>query len=162
MTDPLTGLFNRRKFMELGDQEFKRFSRYHVVFSVQIIDLDFFKKVNDRFGHPAGDEALKQFSQLVIKQKRETDLLGRLGGEEFGILLLNTPVEAAAIFGERLRHLVQVTPITLGENQVGITISMGVTQAHSSDKNFGDVLLRADRLLYQAKGNGRNRMETSV
>ena len=160
ITDPLTAVFNRRKFIELGGQQFKHFARYRHPFSVALIDLDLFKQVNDRFGHQAGDETLKQFSQLVLRHKRETDSFGRLGGEEFGLLLPDTPLAAAALLSDRLRRVVQDTPIIFKDTQLSITVSVGIAEVHGDDNDFDMLLSRADRLLYQAKHNGRNRVES--
>lgn len=158
-TDPLTGVLNRRAFSDRGAQEFQEFKRYQHLFAVHVIDLDFFKTINDTFGHRAGDETLKQFVQLVLRYKRETDVFGRLGGEEFGLILPNTSAASARVLGERIRAATQATPIQLAQTNIPITLSMGIAEVQPHDGDFDDLLNRADRLLYQAKRNGRNRVE---
>lgn len=157
-TDPLTGVLNRRAFYERGDQEYRHFARSQHPFAVQLIDLDWFKQVNDTFGHQAGDETLRQFADLVRRHTRATDVFGRLGGEEFGLLLPNTSLAAAQQFGERLRAITHATPIRLPDREITITLSMGVAEAQREDRDFDALMCRVDRLLYHAKQQGRNRV----
>ncbi len=103
-TDALTGILNRRKFMEFAKTEFSRFRRYGTPLTLVMVDLDHFKEINDNFGHSVGDEFLKEFARIVMKDKRETDLFGRLGGEEFGLLLPESSLELAYKVSERLRQ----------------------------------------------------------
>ena len=124
-----------------------------------MIDLDWFKRVNDSWGHAVGDEVLRHCANVMQASLRRLDLLGRLGGEEFAILLPDTEVGGAEEFAERLRLVVleQAAPTQAG--QIGITFSIGVTPFTRGDRNIDAVLARADQALYRAKENGRNRVE---
>ncbi len=156
-TDPLTGILNRRKFMELAENEFNRFQRYRRPLTAMIFDLDHFKEINDDFGHHAGDEVLMEFARMVMKEKRESDLFGRLGGEEFGLLLPETSLEFACKVSERLRQ--RCENIRIDRVPRGITCSIGVAKAREQDATFDDLIRRADIFLYLAKEGGRNRVE---
>jgi diguanylate cyclase (GGDEF)-like protein len=158
-TDPLTGVLNRRKFIELGNTEYQRFRRYHHQVALVMLDLDHFKSINDRYGHAAGDLVLREMSELILAKKRTTDQLGRLGGEEFGLLLPETALEAAITVIERVRKQIHATTIKHGSHDIQITFSAGVVEIQASDHSFEDALRRADQLLYQAKQHGRNRIE---
>ena len=155
-TDTLTGLPNRRRFFEDANREFARYQRQQVGFALMIIDIDHFKQVNDVYGHLEGDVVLEKISDLLREESRKVDLLGRLGGEEFAVILpINTAssaMEMANRLCEKCRKLSFDIPITL-------TISIGLTEVHSNDENFVDCMRRADRLLFQAKNNGRDRIE---
>ncbi len=159
-TDPLTGVANRRRFLEAVGAELQRIQRYGNGGSLLMLDLDHFKRVNDRLGHGTGDEVLRHFTALVQRHLRTTDLLGRLGGEEFGVLLTETPLAGAREFAERLRRHVEAEPADTGRGAVAVTVSIGVTPLASSDGAPDEVLARADEALYQAKSRGRNRVES--
>ena len=157
LTDELTGLVNRRGFIDALDTEIARTDRLGDTLSVLVADLDNFKRINDRFGHPAGDEALRTFADLLRGQVRAIDTAARLGGEEFGILLPGTDLAGAGMVGERIReHLVErmILHENLGGN--GLTASIGVVQYHSGSHD--DLLRRADAALYRAKAQGKNRV----
>lgn len=158
-TDMLTGLPNRRHFLTQLDQEMARVSRAndHCA-SVLMIDIDFFKHVNDSFGHTTGDSALRHLAGLMRQELRKIDTLGRLGGEEFGIILPNADLPAAEIFAERLRKVVAESPVAHLNHAIPLTISIGVTEIKANDTSADDTLMRADRALYRAKELGRNQV----
>ncbi|MDP2418403.1 MAG: GGDEF domain-containing protein, partial [Hydrogenophaga sp.] len=158
-TDALTGCANRRHFMHALDQEINRSNRYGSDFCVLSADIDFFKRVNDTHGHAAGDEVLKHFVATIQSHLRGTDLLGRLGGEEFSILLPQTPAEGGAMMAERIRSAVEVSPALFGTTRIAVTVSMGGVQSQSDTPQGVDVVLaQADEALYAAKQGGRNKV----
>jgi diguanylate cyclase (GGDEF)-like protein/PAS domain S-box-containing protein len=152
-TDPLTGLFNRRSFTSFCEHEFLRANRYFQPFSLMIIDIDLFKAVNDTYGHLVGDEVIKRVANICHKQIREADVLARIGGEEFAILLPDTDIDSAYILAERLRDAQQQYDEPLAPP---ITISIGVATIHPQDKTFLELFKRADKALYSSKNSGRN------
>lgn len=152
ITDPLTNVYNRRFFMQMLKQEIERTRRTGRAFSIVMLDLDHFKSINDRFGHAVGDLVLKTIAGVVSKRVRKTDILARWGGEEFIILLPETPVESAANLAEELR----ATLSSLTMQEVGhVTASFGVAGYAPSD-TVDTVIMRADHTLYEAKAAGRN------
>jgi len=157
-TDALTGCTNRRHFIELSTHEMARARRYGHDLSLLMIDIDHFKEVNDRYGHRAGDLALKHLVQICKKELREEDLVGRLGGEEFAILLPETSGARALEVAERTRVAVATTEIRSNGETIRITISLGVTTQRSADTDIDALLNRADRALYAAKTAGRNQV----
>ena len=156
----LTGVANRRHFFQAAEEEFSRFSRYNRTFSLLMLDLDHFKEVNDQFGHPVGDKVLKELSRTILLHKRDSDLFGRLGGEEFALLLPETNLAGATEIAVRLRRSCHTLAVP-GHLDIRITISIGVTQVRSEDASFDDVLSRIDKALYRAKNNGRDRVEVA-
>ncbi|MCC6187442.1 MAG: GGDEF domain-containing protein [Anaerolineales bacterium] len=154
--DPLTGTFNRRHFFELAVKEFERQQRYPHPLSLLILDIDHFKGVNDQHGHQTGDLALRSLTELIGRQKRAQDIFGRLGGEEFGLLLPETTLEAAVIVGQRLLEHCRALEIPSPRGLVRLTFSAGVTQAEPNDDALDELLYRADQALYHAKAAGRN------
>ena len=161
-TDSLTGLRNRRYFMETASQEFERARRYQTPLSLLMLDADHFKSINDRYGHPVGDEALKALAEHGRRQLREVDLFARMGGEEFAILLPQTDFTAARAVAERLRQTIAEQLVTAEGNLVHFTVSIGLAQLEASTTNLDDLLRQADAALYQAKENGRNRVEPAL
>jgi diguanylate cyclase (GGDEF)-like protein/PAS domain S-box-containing protein len=159
-TDELTGVANRRVFWEAIEQRYDEFMRYEVPMTVAIIDLDHFKKVNDTFGHAAGDEVLRVFCQRCKERLREIDLLGRLGGEEFAVLLPYTNAEDASLAIERIRKAIVKTPVKYAEQIIEVSMSAGVTQLRQSDTTLDQWMARADEALYSAKEKGRNQTVT--
>jgi diguanylate cyclase (GGDEF)-like protein len=157
-TDSLTGLPNRRSFLETANLEVERTSRFGTAASVVLIDIDQFKAVNDTYGHAAGDEALRRFSKVCRKRLRKIDVLARLGGEEFVILLPGTNETDAASIAEMLRLVVSKMPVSGGQNKFRISASFGVAEVHARDKGADESLGRADSALYAAKRAGRNRV----
>lgn len=156
MTDFLTGLVNNRHFFETGEREIQRARRYNHSLSVLMLDIDYFKSVNDTHGHAGGDEVLKAIAVISKALLRETDTCGRLGGEEFAVLLPETDIEGAWAMAERLRSAIANTPMTAGHATVKITISVGVAQSLPVDACLEVTLRRADKALYEAKAAGRN------
>ncbi len=158
-TDPLTGLPNRRSFFNQSEMEFLRAKRYLGLFSLIMIDIDWFKKINDTYGHDIGDEVLKKFSELLHEHVREVDVLGRYGGEEFVVLLPNTSISDAQIFVSRIINSTQNIIMYTGKGTLKFTISAGVTQLQDDDENLSEILKRADSALYKAKESGRNQFQ---
>ena len=156
-TDPLTGLFNRRCFEDRAEAEIKRSIRYNKSLTVIMADLDYFKQINDTFGHKAGDYVLKEISKIIRKSLRDIDLIGRYGGEEFIMLFPELDQTTSLIVAERLREEIENTVISVKEKTVKITISIGITELSGGDKYSLDTLThRADEALYKSKENGRN------
>jgi diguanylate cyclase (GGDEF)-like protein len=158
-TDSLTGVLNRRSFIEAAENEVNRFRRYGRPFAVLVMDLDNFKRINDTYGHLAGDRALLTFTSMARRMQRATDQLGRLGGEEFGLLLPETSLSQALKVAERLRAECAAQVITLEGATFGITLSGGVAGVTPEDEKLDDVMRRADAALYRAKEAGRDRVE---
>ena len=158
-TDPLTALNNRRHFLLKADQEFLRFKRYGTTFAMLMLDLDFFKGINDTYGHQTGDALLREFSRQMRVAFRHSDILGRIGGEEFSVLLLESSLHRGIEIAERLRQQVEKCPLQLNDLSVQYTVSIGVTTASVSDASLDIIMRRADAALYRAKRNGRNQVE---
>lgn len=159
-TDPLTGLLTRRQFFELGKRESARKARNGCQLCLVLIDLDHFKKINDKFGHAAGDEALKAFGQLCREKLRETDVTARIGGEEFAVLLPDTGLSKAVEIAERLRQAVGQCELTCQGHCFRMTASMGVTVFSDQGDTLDQAFSRADKALYQAKAAGRDQTLT--
>jgi diguanylate cyclase (GGDEF)-like protein/PAS domain S-box-containing protein len=157
-TDPLTGAFNRREFTALADREALRASRYHHPLSILMLDLDHFKKLNDTYGHAAGDKALQRFTTLCCNALRNVDIFGRWGGEEFVALLPETTADGAAIIAERLRKMVDDTVVNFNDHKITFTVSIGIAQYRDSETSVDAPLSRADMAVYDAKKAGRNRI----
>jgi diguanylate cyclase (GGDEF)-like protein/PAS domain S-box-containing protein len=157
-TDPLTGAFNRREFTSLADQESQRANRYNHPLSIMMLDLDHFKKLNDTYGHAAGDKALQRFTTLCCNALRTVDIFGRWGGEEFVTLLPETDVEGAVVIAERLRKLVGQNILVYNEEKISLTASIGIAQYRSGEVTVEGPLSRADSAVYDAKKAGRNRI----
>ncbi|MCF8096176.1 MAG: diguanylate cyclase [Desulfobacteraceae bacterium] len=160
-TDALTGLWNRRYFLEKAALEINRAGRYGGDFSLLMIDIDDFKNINDTYGHAAGDAVLKQCAITMNKQLRQADLSGRLGGEEFGMLLPNTGIEDALLLAERLRQITGKTPVKYEGRYIFLTVSIGAAAYQQETESVNELFLRADRALYRAKREGRNRVKKS-
>lgn len=155
-TDSLTGLPNRRYFLEAANAEVARASRFGSAASVMMIDLDHFKTVNDSYGHAAGDQALHVLTQVCKKLLRQIDVFARLGGEEFAILLPGTNATGAVSLAERLRLAVCATPVISNQYQFNVTASFGVAEVRVGEGDVVSCLGRADSALYAAKKAGRN------
>ncbi|MGE5391733.1 MAG: diguanylate cyclase [Deltaproteobacteria bacterium] len=158
-TDPLTGAYNRRTFFELGAAEFARSLRYRHGMSVLMMDIDHFKLVNDKYGHNVGDVALSTLVANCMSILRGIDILGRLGGEEFSIILPHTSGKEAMLAAERLRQVIEKSIMESDNAVFFITVSIGVSEIKPDDLTIDDILKRADHALYKAKNNGRNRVE---
>ncbi|MCP3921856.1 MAG: diguanylate cyclase [Desulfobacterales bacterium] len=157
--DALTGIYNRRVFMEKAETEFKYSKRYKTGFSLIMIDIDKFKTFNDTYGHHVGDIVLKIITEILQKSLRDVDIFGRLGGEEFAVLLPSTGDEGAYNMAERLRRSVEKTTINAEGNELSITVSIGVGSHSTETENVDSIIKKADTALYRAKDNGRNRVE---
>ncbi len=159
-TDALTGLANRRRLMEILAIEFERSRRSHTPFSLLMIDLDHFKSINDNYGHQEGDLVLRALAELMLSHLRQYDTAARFGGEEFSLVLPETdPVEAAGV-AERMRKEISRMKFTGAIEELAITASIGVATApHPRIARVDDLLRAADDALYEAKNNGRNRVE---
>lgn len=156
-TDVLTFLPNRRKIISSLQEEVIRSNRYGAPLAISILDLDHFKKVNDTYGHTAGDEVLRGVAARLREQIRHPDTLGRYGGEEFLIVLPNSEVQAAAEQASRLCQRIRNLRIDSKEHVLSVTISIGIAQLRIGQENWEGFLHRADEALYEAKENGRDR-----
>jgi diguanylate cyclase (GGDEF)-like protein len=161
-TDFLTGIANSRLFSEAGEREVQRARRYRRALALLMIDLDHFKKVNDKYGHAIGDKILVAFAAICKNCLRKADIFGRLGGEEFAILLPETDVSGGKKFAERLRAIVEKSKIKVEDKTFQITVSIGVTELQSDDNQIESALRRADDTMYEAKRRGRNQVMTSL
>ncbi|MCY2924351.1 MAG: diguanylate cyclase [Planctomycetota bacterium] len=164
--DPLTDLHNRRHFMEAAGIELQRARRYELPMSVLMLDLDHFKSVNDRYGHPAGDQILCHTAAILTRGTRRIDLVARYGGEEFVVLLAQTDPAGARVVADRIRAAIQDAPVRVGEALVPVTASIGVgglsvIGAQTDDVVLKGIIAQADQALYLAKAAGRNRVESS-
>ena len=158
-TDALTGLANRRHFLETAEDEFARAQRYNTPLAVLMADLDFFKAINDRYGHAGGDTVLRHFAITLSSLLRDSDSAGRVGGEEFAVLLPHTALDGAQAFAERLMDCIASTPPDIDGTLAPYTVSIGISEFGPGSKDFSALLRCADDALYRAKHNGRNRYE---
>jgi diguanylate cyclase (GGDEF)-like protein len=161
-SDPLTGLRNRRNLFELGEMEFDRSRRMNQPFSCLMLDLDHFKTINDSHGHPTGDLVLQEFAQRSRSCIREADIIGRYGGEELVIFLPETDIEIAIQVAERLRKSIANTPIRVAEENLQITVSIGVSKRDENTPALETLIARADQAMYIAKHKGRNQVAIST
>lgn len=157
-TDSLTGLYNHRHFFDLAKKEINRAQRYKHSLTVLMVDIDHFKYINDTFGHPAGDQVLIIIANLCRKLFRNIDIVGRYGGEEYAILLPETPLQTAIEVAERLRHTVERTTISYHRRHILVTISLGIASLRNDCTSITRLIERADTALYHAKAQGRNRV----
>jgi len=160
--DSLTGLHNRRAILHRLDEEIKQVRRYKGELSLTMLDIDHFKKVNDQYGHLTGDEVLENVAALMQQNVRNTDTVGRYGGEEFIVVLPKTDLSSAGIMAERLRKAIEAAEMRDSEgNTFGITVSQGLSSYKPGEDELA-LISHADDALYRAKQNGRNRVETSA
>ncbi|WP_394130262.1 diguanylate cyclase [Shewanella maritima] len=155
-TDGLTQLHNRRHWQHCLEREFERFSRYNDSATLVMLDIDHFKKVNDQYGHPAGDKVIQHIAHLLKQSLRETDCAGRYGGEEFAVVLAKTNAEEALHFTERLRKKIESSEVVYNHRKLKVTISLGINDLTPSIKSSSNWLSGADKALYEAKQQGRN------
>lgn len=155
-TDFLTGVYNLRTFYELGNREFRRRARHGGELSLIIIDLDYFKDINDQLGHAAGDEALRTFVQVVQTKLRDQDIFARAGGDEFRVLLPDTTPASAAMVAERIRAAVGQQSVSNAKGRAQLSISAGICSCLPGDESLEEATKRADAALYMAKAAGRN------
>lgn len=157
-TDELTGLYNRRKLMAALTEHYQMFARYEIQTSLFIFDIDYFKNINDQYGHMRGDQAIAAIAHACRNELRSTDLPARLGGDEFVILMPNTTTDHAMPVLERLRACISTELVSQNIVEKAVTISGGLSQFSSKDTHCDEVLRRGDEALYQAKHEGRNRI----
>lgn len=157
ITDPLTKLFNRRHFEVEFEREFMRAKRYNSPLSIAVADIDFFKKINDNYGHSCGDYVLREIAYIISNNFRQTDLIFRYGGEEFVIILTETSGENALIPLERLRKAVEDHCFKYNNQDLKITLSIGVS-SNMELATTSEIFDAADKALYNAKNNGRNQI----
>jgi len=160
-TDPLTGISNRRSLFHVGNSVMTQWQLNQQPFSLIVIDIDHFKMINDKHGHDAGDQVLKEVCRLISKHVRDDDEFGRLGGEEFTIILKETNKEIVQQLAHRLKQAMADAEFFYGEQALNITVSIGISRVNSDDNHFEDVLKRADKAMYQSKAQGRNRITIS-
>ena len=160
--DPLTELPNRQHILKMARREFSRSQRYHRPFSILMIDIDHFKKINDEYGHSGGDQVLQQLGQICGLELRDPDMLGRLGGEEFVLLLPDTPKANAVHVAERIRERLASSLLNIEKHSLHVTASIGVAELNEYDSEFSDMLDRADMAMYDAKQAGRNKVKAAA
>jgi diguanylate cyclase (GGDEF)-like protein len=158
-TDPLTGIYNRRHFIEMSEKEYIRAQRALTPLSMAMIDIDNFKRINDRYGHTSGDLVLKELVAICNDTIRPYDILGRLGGEEFAITLVDCTLQEAYNVSERIREKVANHIMHANSQDISIKVSIGVAELSGDGESWDSVLNRADQALYLAKNAGRNRVE---
>lgn len=160
-TDPLTGIYNRRHLIEISEKEYSRAQRSQTPLSIAMIDIDNFKRINDRYGHIIGDLVLKELVAICNDNLRPYDIIGRLGGEEFAITMVGCALQEAFTVSERLRAKVANHVIHANGHEISIKISIGVAELSGDEESWDSILNRADKALYLAKKAGRNRVEKS-
>lgn len=161
--DDLTGCLNRRRFLELATSKFQLAKAQGCPLSVVSCDIDYFKRVNDTYGHAAGDKVLEGFGALLARMARKSDLVGRLGGEEFAFLLPESDLNQASQFADRLRARCSENTFVLhDEQEIHCTLSLGVAELNETDRGLTALLHRADEALYESKRAGRNRVKAAV
>ena len=156
--DGMTGLNNRRHFLVLAESEWSRFRRYGRPLALLMIDIDLFKSINDTYGHDVGDEVIKAVAGILQKNKRTSDIAGRLGGEEFALILPEATLDSALTAAERLRQLVADGAINVEGHRLSVTISIGASAGDADMSGVDELLKQADIALYEAKRSGRNRV----
>jgi diguanylate cyclase (GGDEF)-like protein len=157
-TDGMTGINNRRHFLTLADREWAKASRYGRPISFLMIDIDYFKAINDNFGHQVGDEMIVHLANLARDCKRECDVLARIGGEEFALLLPETDLPQALTVAERLRAEVAANSLVVDSFPIPATVSIGAAASDAAMMDVSDLMRAADRALYEAKRAGRNQV----
>lgn len=157
--DPLTGLYNHREFFRLLTEEMERARRYCHSLSLLMLDLDFFKRVNDTYGHQAGDRALTTVTGVIVRELRRVDEIARYGGEEFAVILPETPGTEAAALADRIRQAVAARPLAISAtDEISLTVSIGLAVFPGDAETGDDLVKKADKALYRAKKEGRNRV----
>lgn len=159
--DELTGLSNRRAFFHDGKQVLNQAKRFDHPLSLVMLDVDYFKQVNDTHGHAAGDEVIQALANVLKKHAREVDILGRLGGEEFALILPETTLPDAVAMAERLRAEIENTTVSTTKSDIHFTTSFGISTLTSPQTSLENLISKADEALYLAKRKGRNRVEHS-
>ena len=161
-TDFLTSLWNRRYFMQVAENEIKRARRYNINFSLLMIDIDRFKTINDNYGHSTGDKVLIELANLLKNRLRDVDIVARLGGEEFGVLLPKTKASDAYKLAEDIRQEIAATPVQADGKEISFTVSIGVSAFSQGLSDIDGMLKNADQALYRSKDQGRNRTNIKI
>jgi diguanylate cyclase (GGDEF)-like protein len=156
--DDLTGIMSRRYFLDMANHYFNGAQRNKSPLSLLMLDIDHFKRINDRYGHPVGDQMLLLFTDTISIYLRKSDIFGRLGGEEFGIILFETGKEGAAILAEKIRRAVEEISYKRLDVEIKMTTSIGIGERIDQETDFDKLMIRADKALYDAKEAGRNRI----
>jgi two-component system, cell cycle response regulator len=160
ITDGLTKLHNHRYFQDELARAFEESQRYQRPLSLAMIDIDFFKKFNDTYGHAIGDDVLKQAAELYRHSVRSTDLVARYGGEEFAVMMPETALDDGIAFAEKIRAMIETTPLDTQAGPLNVTVSLGVASVpHSRIRSAKELIVAADKALYRAKKNGRNQVQ---
>ena len=157
-SDPLTGVGNRRFFVDAGKREYFRAIRYRQPLALLMLDVDYFKNINDNYGHDIGDDALCEMANVCTLTLRNHDIFARIGGEEFAAILPASDIKGAAAFAERLRKVIKSNVLETEKGSISFTVSVGVTVLLDEDEGIEGMLHRADKGLYLAKENGRDRI----
>lgn len=161
ITDELTGLYTKRHFHAMIEKKFSLYEQYGEKLTLLMIDADNFKRINDTYGHPAGDQVLRDLAQCIVRSTREQDFDFRYGGEEFSVLLPATDAVAGKVVAERIRELIQKTHFTAGETKVRMTVSIGVASCPANAQTIRTLVVEADKALYEAKRAGKNQVVLS-
>ncbi len=159
--DELTGILNRRGFFQQAEVAYNMSFRHKEPLILLMMDIDFFKGINDQYGHHAGDIALQKFVDNISKIIRTEDIFGRVGGEEFVLALIKTPIDVASQLAERIRLATEELTITVSSSSFSLTVSIGITAIEGGDESLQDMQNRCDKALYKAKKTGRNRVVVS-
>ncbi|NTW59553.1 MAG: GGDEF domain-containing protein, partial [Nitrospirae bacterium] len=158
ITDELTGLYSIRHFRQALGKKHSLFHEYGEKMTLLMIDIDNFKKVNDTYGHPAGDAILKEVGKCILRSIREPDLGFRYGGEEFAVILPSSDIPAGKVVAERMRALIEHYPFKIDQHVLRVTVSIGVASWPASAETIKDIISEADKALYEAKHNGKNQV----
>lgn len=158
-TDPLTKAANRRALFERGEVEFSRVQRIKSQLAIILLDCDFFKNINDKYGHLVGDEILKNICKICSEEIRTVDFFARYGGEEFVILLPDCDLSGAVETAKRIQQSLAVNCLVFDEREICVTVSIGICETTTKHNNFGELIKDADTAMYKAKTNGRNKIE---
>jgi two-component system, cell cycle response regulator len=160
--DSLTGLWNRAEILRTFDREWDRMRRQRSAIGAMMIDVDFFKQVNDEHGHQAGDDVLREMGRQLPQSVRSYDQVGRVGGEEFLVVLPNATIRNVLAIGERARYRIEQHPIVIGDRSIHVTVSVGAASSSEMIDSPKELIQRADQALYAAKRGGRNRVASSA
>ncbi|MFD2166472.1 diguanylate cyclase [Thalassotalea euphylliae] len=161
LTDPLTQIYNRRGFFKTVNQQFGQYTRHPVSCALLLLDLDNFKSINDQHGHATGDKVICAVANTLTRHSRDSDICGRIGGEEFVVFLPLTDADSAHSYAERIRHDIEAQHLVYESTNITYTVSIGISELTANDTDIESMLKRADKALYDAKGSGRNQVKFS-